>query len=298
MATYDTRETTKGNDSGTELSDKGLKSYTATRSWTIVSDTLGQSAVEVRRDLQSLGDLPTEGETHPDNLILGCKGVNVVRAAPFYFTATAKYKSPPVQGGGGGDDEDSNPWDIPALVSWRSATSELNADQDFDGVLIANPGTNEPVTGITRRVTDVIAVIKRPFLVFSGPVILGFADQINSDAYLGFPAGRGQVQSITADPQIHNETTYYDVSAEINFRTNFQVTADKTWHHRRKLEGFYEKITNVDLPIRIKDGEDKDITVPALLDLDGKKLADGATPEWKETKLYGSVAFADMGFFS
>ena len=216
------------------------------------------------------------------------------------YTATAKYKSPELSPTETGT-EAQQPWNAAATVSYRSVSGTAEVDEDYDGEPIINPGTSEPVAGITRKVSDVLAIIKRPFLVFSGPVIRQFMDQNNSDTYLGFPAGEGLVQAIQAEPNSYDGVEYYNVTAEVLFRTPYRTTSDKAWFHRRTLKGFYEVVTPDSGPqeiVRSVDAEKRFVTQPVLLDGSGQRLADGGTPVFEERKLYGSIAYSGMGFFT
>ena len=297
MATYSVNETTKGDDSGSEMNDKGEITFKANRSWQIVASDPGAMSPSVRDFLQLTGSLPLEGDSHPDNPIITCRSVYVTRETPVYYTAKASYLS--IKFLASDRDNIVYPWDAAAKVRYRSVTSEAETDEDYDGNVIANPGTDEVIEGVTRRISDVVAVVSRPFIVFSGPTIRTFMDQVNSDSYLSFPAGEGMVQSITADPAEFEEFTYYDVTAEILFRTPYRTTSDKAWYHRRALRGFYEMQTTTggDKSFRVLDNEQQPVSQPILLDDTGFAVDPGGTPVWKDTKIYGSIAFSGMGFF-
>jgi hypothetical protein len=300
MATYNVDEQTKGNDSGWKRGNDGKVTLNASRSWSIVSDTPGASSERVKQDLQSTGQLPSDDDPHPDNGQLLGGGIKVVRESPILYTATAAYRSPELSPTDTGN-ETVEPWNGKATVSYRSVSGTAEVDEDYEGNAIVNPGTNEPVSGVTRKVSDVLAIIKRPFLVFSGPVIRQFMDQPNSDAYLGFPPGEGLVQVIHADPDSYGGLEYYNVTAEVLFRTPYRTTSEKAWYHRRTIKGYYEVVTPDSGPqkiVRCVDSEKQFETQPVLLDASGQRLQDGANPEFAETKLYGSIAYSGMGFFT
>ena len=46
--------------------------------------------------------------------------------------------------------------------------------------------------------------------------------------------------------------------------------------------------------VRAVDGSKKPVTKKVLLDANGYRLAEGATPIWKETKLYGVQNFTTL----
>ena len=292
---FTVNETTSGNDSGSALSDDGKITYSAKRSFQISSDVLGLSSEAVRFQLQQIGELPWEGTAHPDNAILRCRSPKVTRVSPIFFTATVDYASVPIPASDS-QDPPTSPFDIPATVDYRSVTSTAQVDEDINGDPIRNEGTEEPITGIERRVTDVLAIVKRNFLVFSGPTIRTFMDKTNTDNYLGFPPGEGMIQNISASETIQDDVPYFEVSAEILFRTPYQVSSADAWKHRRFLKG--TKVVKNGKNIKALDSLGAVETQPVFIDEAGERLDAGATPIQKLTQLYGSIAFSGMGFFS
>lgn len=297
MPTYDVKETTKGNDSNSSLTDQAEIIYSARRSWTVATSETGPDSSSAQAALQQLQLIPLEGDAHPDNAALICRTVKVVRESPIFYTVEANYQSNTITAGGSLGDQ---PWNQPATTTYRSVSSDEETDFDFNGRLIANPGTFELVTGVTKRISDIVAIIKRDFLVFSGPTIRTYMDKTNTDSYLGFPPGEGLVWSIEAEPQTYQQTTYYTVTAEILFRTPLQTTSDKAWYNRRAVKGFYELVQDfpIDRRVRSLDDDNEPVTEPVLIDQSGYRIGGLLpTPYYEETQVQGSINYSSMGFF-
>jgi hypothetical protein len=295
-------ERTKGSDSSTELDDQALTTFKAKRSWTISGDSgdAGTSSDAVRSQLQSSGLLPDEGSPYPDNSAMYCQSVSVSRVSPIFWEAVANYKSSKLNFSGGGGGGGGQPWDSAAKVDYRTVTTRLETDEDFNGNPIVNPGTAEPIRGVTRQVSDTLAIITKPFLVFSGPTIDSFRDTTNDDTYLGYPPGRGLVNSIIATSQKYDGYTYYNVTAEILFRFPFNTTNANAWYFRHSLKGFYEVVNNAagqPVVVRATDDDGFPVTQPVWLDGSGYRIAPSSAPEFTEWQVQGSSTFSNMGFF-
>lgn len=95
-------------------------------------------------------------------------------------------------------------------------------------------------------------------------------------------------------------TNYYEVTGVVQFRIPYRTTPDKAWYARWRHEGLYQKAdmygsTRV---VRSRDGLGEDSAKSVLLDANGFRLAPGATPIWKSTKLYQPLPYAALGLLS
>jgi hypothetical protein len=308
MADYSAVEYTKGTDSGSKHNlQNGTTTYQAVRKWTVVASdaaTAG-SAVTVRRALQAGGVLPREGESHPDNGFIFCTSVKVSQESPIFYQAKADYESVPVPSGGGGGGEPDDPLDVETVVEWSSVSVTAEIDIDADGDAFTNPGTGEVWEGVTRRFTEISAVLSRPFLTFSGPVIRLFCNRVNSAPFLGFPAGEGIIQTISARPATYNQLRYYNVTAEIMFREPYGKDDDgkplpsrKAWHLVHLLRGRqYLKLVN-GVPKVTNLTDDFEDASPSMvrIDKDGFKLSSEKPAEFQTRRLYQEADFSEMGF--
>lgn len=285
-------------DVGTSADQQGKISSTAVRTFDIVDDTAGRSAVTVKAEAQSQALIPREFELHPDAPIFYCTKVDVKRESPIYFTCTASYITPkfdPTEDG----EEPVDPTALAAQVTWQTVTSEEAIDSDVNGEALKNIGTDEPIMGLTRRIADIQATIVKNFAAFNPVSLLAFIHTVNADTFLGFPPGRGLITDIQAAPQKQETIPYWQVTAQIVFRTPYNTTDDKAWYKRVLHEGFLvldtgstNQVTHAIDPVTKER-----VTQPVLLDETGQQLPTDGTPHWQEFQIYPTTTYADLGFF-
>ena len=296
---YTVTEMPAGGNS-TNADDKGFVSGTATRRFAIVLDSVDSSddAVSIRKACQARALLPRQGDLHPSSILYICKDVQVDRfEGPLYCEAEATYTQTPVPQNE--QDTETPPWNLPTKYSFKSVKTEEEIDEDADGNPIENPGTREPVQGITRPVTDLLIVAEKNFLFFDPTSIYEFNDAVNDDEFLSFPAGVVKVESIEANPDLYQDQQYYKVVVNLLARKPHNTTADKAWYFRRVIKGFYEAvpvpIAGLTLVLRAVDDERQPVTSPICLDQNGLRLAPGANREFQEIKRLKTKTLSQMG---
>lgn len=193
-------------------------------------------------------------------------------------------------------DPTGNPFNARAKVNWVPVKVEGEIDEDADGEPIVTTA-GEPVLGIKRTFSDIVAVITQPFPSFNPFTFYDFIDRVNEDEFLGFPPGTGKVESIRADEQaLEGSTTqifYYNITAEVAFRNPIRTTTEKAWYNRRVEKGKYVKNTNDELVPAMIAGEVS--PSPVYLDANGRQTTE-ANAIWSEDKIYGTAVFENMGF--
>ena len=288
---FDVRFAPKSTNS-TTLDDRGFVSSVVSLDYNVTSDVAGQDANTVRQLLQASLQLPREGVVHPTSNLAILRSISLNQVGPTYYEGTLSYRSearPANQ-----LNENQNPWDQPASFSFRSITSEVPVDEDANGMAIVNPGTMEPVDGITRPITDFGFTITKHIIGLNPSGINEFANRVNSTPFLLFPAGVCRTGDITADPQIHNNTPYHTVVVPVFVREVYGGrNAAEAWHHRRRLQGFYEVVT-IDgeaRVVRALDDEGQPVSTPVLLDMNGNRLAAGMPPVFINTARHQTADF-------
>ena len=121
---------------------------------------------------------------------------------------------------------------------------------------------------------------------------------VNSDTFLGWPAGTAKLMKLSASNVSDPVIGYWEVTAQIQFRRPYNTTADKTWYARVRREGFYEVIdaTSGPIVVRAKDtGNKQDTVKPVWLDESGYRIPEGGIALWKEIKLYDSLPYNALG---
>lgn len=293
---FDVIESTLANNTTSSKSGRDLIVRTK-RTWSIASTVAGLSSVAVRSALQASGELPIENfSAHPDNSLFKCTSCNVARKFPILFEASADYETPVIPAGTDQDEADY-PWDLPTKRKTSSVLTEAETDEDINGKAIINPGTDEPVFGVNRTIVDTKVVLKRSFLVFGPSQIEVYAGGVNSDEFIGFPAGRGKITLLEADENDFEGTPYYDVICEILFRKPYRTTAARAWWHRRELRGYYAVKSDGTVGRAVDQQERKPVTQPVRLNSLGEQLDPGDPSEFVETPTDFTVSFGSMGFY-
>lgn len=245
-------------------------------------------------ELYTASGLPGAGSVHPNAPYCYAKTARARRLSPVFAEVTIRY-----EGRAPTDDPTGDPTAMFAYVeSWGDVETSEEVDADFDGNEIMTEAY-EPVEGIKSVFCDQVATIKRNIPLGSyNPYAAGvYRRSVNSDLFLGWPPGTAKIMRLGVK-NINNE--YYDMTAVVQFRIPYQTIAARAWYARWRHEGFYHKIDveiggdTITKIVRAVDGNKKPVTKKVLLDINGYRLEDGATPVWKETKLYGVQAFSAL----
>lgn len=278
-------------------SDNGFVSGTYTRPMMIVLSNVdaGDDSESVRIACQRSGQIRRPGDVHPGNFALRCNGVSVNQVSPLVYRAVESYISAP-RPEDEDEDEQQAPWNLPAEISFSSNKSEVETDVDADDDAIVNAGTREPVTGIKKRLTDLKITVVKNYFGFNPDSIQEYNDSVNSEAFLGFPAGTVIVDDISAVRAFHNGTEFYKVTVILLRRKPYPSTVSdaEAWYFRRAVKGYYEvKSGKI---IRSVDGEKMPVSTPVYLDkTTGERLADGDPIEFETTKIFESKDLNQMG---
>lgn len=293
MATYTVYEEAQDR-SGVTMDDNGYVTGSAGRRWNIASN-VPVSAQLARSELLASGQLPRPGSFHPDLFGFTCRGVDVQRqGSSIYFVATASYQSPPRPQEN--DDETLAPWEQPAEVEYLSVKETIEVDEDVNGDPIVNPGTNEPVTGVMKRVTDLSIRVSKNLFTWNRNEIYLFVDSVNDAEFLGFPSGTVIIDDINAKTNYHDSTLYYIATYLFAVRKPYNVNDDEAWYWRRRLEGFLVKDSSDEIVPATKAGER--VTSPVLLDIDGTALPVDEPAKFETTQLYEFKDFTQLSLFS
>lgn len=245
-------------------------------------------------ELYSAAGLPGAGSPHPAAPFCYAKSARARRLSPIFAEVTVRY-----EGRAPTNDPSGDPTSMFAYVeSWSDVETSEEVDTDFDGNAIMT-AVFEPVEGIKAVFCDQVATIKRniPLGSYNPYAAAVYRRSVNSATFLGWPAGTAKIMRLGVK-NINNE--YYDMTAVVQFRIPYQTTAEKAWYARWRHEGFYHFIdvvidsVTVTRIVRAVDGSKKPVTKKVLLDANGYRLAENATPIWKETKLYGIQNFSSL----
>ncbi len=235
--------------------------------------------------------LPLVNDPYPGTLFVVCRNLSPQRVSPIMAVVTASYS-----GEIGPTDATSSPVDNEVIVSWRNATTDEAIDQDWNGKAIVTKN-NEPIDGITERIADQVATIERNFLTINMYAIRAYLKSVNSDTFLGWPAGTARLMEYNASNVITNGVAgFWKVSATVQFREPYNTTDDKAWCKRVRHEGYLVRDAAGETPHIAWDEKTKTpVTKPILLKEDGTRETDPDNAHWLEFQTVDSLPYSALG---
>lgn len=240
------------------------------------------------------------GNAHPDSVYYRCKRRTVRKVSPVLYEITAIYETPQFDPGVSGTGS-PNPLTVPALITFDTYSSDELIDEDTNGNAIAT-ANGELFQGVTRQVSDLQITITKNFASFTPSAFYTYIDSVNSDVFIGFPAGTVRCAGISAREIVQDDWRYWEVTVVFLARKPYRTSNARAWWVRVRHEGFY--VRKVDPFGNLPDGreratDDQDppqpVVQPVFLAENGDKLQMGSNPFWKEFQVYESRAFAPMG---
>mgnify|MGYP000899865688 CR=1 FL=1 len=194
--------------------------------------------------------------------------------------------------GPSGSTSDSPVNKAPEFV-WSDVETDEPTDEDIDGnpIVTAN---NEPIDGVTMKIADQVLSVKRNFATLDLFAISQYRHSVNSDSFLGWPAGTARLTSFSARNVIDTSTGYWEVSAKIQFRRGIRTTDDKAWYKRVRHEGFYVKNGDGQI-VRAVDANKQPTQRPVLLKSDGTQETVAANAVWLEFPVYTELPYNTLG---
>lgn len=274
------------------VDSQAMVSATATRAFQVFVNNVSDTELDVRADAR----VPRELDFHPLFTNMFCRGVDISRKGPLSFSVTATYSGPEYEEGQPGTQD---PTEQPNQVSFFTISSEEPIDEDADGNAITTE-CGEPINGLTRPISDLGIRIQKNYKVFDPASFYLFIDCVNSDTFIGFPAGTLRIANISADRQFfvdsnRNTIEYWSVQLEIHARKPYRTTADKAWYKRFRHEGYYNKDLVTNEIVRAVDENKEPVSQPVQLDQNGYKFANQNDAFWLERRVFENVSFASLG---
>lgn len=209
--------------------------------------------------------IPNIYDSHPYDSRVYCESKHVDTIGPFLYKVMVNYTSPL--------SKDTGLPVTPLLVeprwTWTFATSNEPFDRDEDGNPITNSADEAFDPPVTKDYHDLVLHIERSEAAFDPLKAYQYKGAINSDIFLGFPAGRVLCAIWNGDKAQAGDLIYYKVAYEFHIRFD-------GWKMKLIDKGFREKDgenpdgTPAYIPITNKDGTIS--SQPALLNGSGKKL--------------------------
>jgi len=238
--------------------------------------------------------IPTAGTEFPNFPYIYCESAKLQPVSPILWIVTIDY-----QGETGGC---RTPFCIPAKVDWDDVESEYEIDEDFDGFPIINTA-GDRIPGVKALFADQTVTIRKNMIGFSPWVQARYRRSVNSDTFLGWPPGTAKLMKLSASQVYEGDRSYWEVTAQIQFRWPYNTLPRYAWYARVRNEGFYKFIlyNGQKLKVRATDKNFEPTTMPILLDANGFELplnvSSPALTEavWLEFKLYDSLPYNALG---
>jgi hypothetical protein len=235
-------------------------------------------------ELYGASGLPAGGSAHPGAPFVFAETARIRRISPILAECTVRYKGKTPANDQGGDPTSQNAY----VESWSDVEVEEEIDVDFDGKPILTAAL-EPVVGIKAVFCDQVATIRRniPLGSYNPYTAAVYRRSVNSDTFLGWPPGTAKIMKLGVRSV---NQSYYDMTAQVQFRIPYLTTSAKAWYSRWRHEGFYHYVDVVidgetyKKIVRAVDDNNKPTTKKVLLDADGYRVP-------------GQIAFANLAAF-
>lgn len=249
------------------------------------------SAGDPLEEVYNSAGLPLVNSRYPNTTAVICKRLVPQRVSPLLAIVVCNYDGEVGSGG-----VNSSPIDTAVSIEWGGITTDEAIDQDWDGKAIVTKN-NEPIQGLTERLTDDVVTIQRNFLTINRYALRAYRRAVNSDEFLGWPAGTARIIDDNAKAVfVDGVVAYWQVRVVIQFREPFRTTAERAWYKRVRHEGFLVRDSAGAEPHIAWDIPTKaPVTKPILLKEDGTRETDPAAAHWLEFKTLGSLPFNSLG---
>jgi hypothetical protein len=269
-----------------ESPDGKQRIITMQRGFTVTLDPTDRIEVAYQAD-----GLPLVNNVYPGTLFVICRKLSLTRLAPALVMVIADYSGEIGPGG-----VTSSPIDNEVIVTWRNATTDEAIDEDWNGKPIVTKN-GEAIDGISERISDQIATVERNFLTVNMYAIRAYLRAVNTDEFLGWPAGTARLMDYNATNVITNGVAgFWKVSATIQFREPYRTTPERAWWKRVRHEGYLVRDSAGEDPHIAWDLKTKSpVTKPILLKEDGTREENPDNAHWLEFETLGKLPYSALG---
>lgn len=234
--------------------------------------------------------IPEYRDAHPEDPFLWANAFSVTPRGPLIFEVAVDYISrvPP--------DKGTDPLDAPPILTWTQVVKEEPIDRTIDGKPIVNVN-NEPFDPpLTESFADLALEIQRNLGTIEPTTYADYHNAVNSDNFLGFPAGTALMDQISATEATEADFIFWRVTAKVIFRIPDDGDYEKAWWRRVLNQGYMVREDN--LIIRARDAEGNPTPSPVLLKADGTQEEDPANAVWLRFKTKKARNFAALGLLA
>jgi hypothetical protein len=233
--------------------------------------------------------LPLVGTLYPGTTAVVCLSLSPQRVSPVMAIVTASFE-------GETGSNSTSPIDNTPSVEWGGVTTDEAIDEDWNGRAIVT-ANNEPIFGLTERLTDDVVTIERNYLSVNRYAVRAYRRAVNSDEFMGWPPGTARMIDDNAKAvYINGAIAYWKVRAVIQFREPFNTTPDKAWYKRVRHEGFLVRDSAGASPhIAFDLGTRSPVTKPVLLKENGTLETNPDAAFFQQFQTLGSLPYSALG---
>ena len=277
----------------------GPNGLIGTLDWTRNANFTASDVNWSEADVSADNGCPRIGQGHPQLSYARLVDRQITKVTPIYGKIVCKY-SAEVGTGGGGSGE-TNPLYLPTVKTWSTNSSEEAIDEDINGKPIAT-FTGEPLNGVKETFYDLTLTCKKNFAYFDPLVFYDVVGHVNSQPFVGFPAGTVLMIDVNVQDVVGNDFTYVEIASTFQMRKPLRTTAARAWWKRLKHEGFYRFAAAGDKAAGIKpvpclDANKEPVTQPVFLKDDGTQETDLTIGHWLEFETKLKADFNALNYF-
>lgn len=286
MSLVNLKEKWSGATSGADSTGDGNITLKSGRVWTALSDDPANDTPEIIR-AQALIKLGDALAGSPYRFI---RSVSCKRISPIMYEISASYVGETTEEE---ENESSSPLDAPPQISRSFAASEEAIDVDVNGAAIQTFNKESFDPPLTETIYDRVYTISRNMSTYDDMLAWEYMGSVNSDTFLGFPAGTCRVTDFSSTDVYEADFVYFKVTVALQVRYPVGDTTNaQTWRRRVLHQGFLVVPDAGGTAVHAKDGEKNPVVTPVLISkTTGKKVTEA---EWKYFETKREVAFSAM----
>ena len=222
--------------------------------------------------------IPNMGAYYPGSPTIRCRKVGPAQQSPdsrLVWEVPVEY-----------DDQSDftwfdNPLNRDPDITFGTVSYEVPVEKDINSKPIVNSTGDAFVPGLLENETRLVVTITRNLSTWSGSNRLQYVNTINGGsvqiAGISVAAKAALITDIKASNKTEDQVTYVEESIAIEF------AGDYTRHLLdRGVNMLVYREDSGDMPTRITDANGDPITEPVMLDGEGKQLAFGGTPVYRD----------------
>lgn len=191
-----------------------------------------------------------------------------------------------------------DPTQEPALIRRSTGQTEWAIEQDVTGAAIANTAGDPFDPPVTVPAGHLVFVVTKNISSVDGPnVVANYLFRTNSATFYGHLPGLVWLADFSDAAAFRNAVHYRETSWTFHVRPGGNALRARDWHARPLNCGYRQKkvISGVSQLVMIRGPDGQPVSSPALLALDGTKLAAGGTPNFRDFTVYDTADFNDLG---